>query len=340
MKDKNNVQTLKNPLVLVANFDINDIGLVIKTLDNLVKYNQPIQLVCKHIEAKPQSQIIYNYKQGKLDISVITMGPASGDHGGDLLVDMSHQFNARCFEYFETKDLENIKYEDLGKLEKAEIKSNECFLQASTNKTKEHEDRIRNRLEELTYEFDLAPGNRKMILEERITRLQGKIALFRIGGETKIEQQEVKDKLIDALNSVKNTMHNGFLPGGGSALLHASKIQDFLKFEDMDEQAGITLLQEVCREPCKWICDNKGLNGSFIAYKLLQSDDPWHGYDVNKQEFGNMYEMGVIESYSNLKSILYDTISTGGMLLTTESLVSNIKNYQPPAQSSFPKQDF
>ena len=267
------------------------------------------------------------------------MGPAMADYGSELLQDMSCLFNAKCFEYFESPQFENVKFEELGKLEKAEVKSGESFLLASTSKSKAHEDRIRTRLEELTYEFELTLGNKKQLLEERITRLQGKIALFRLGGESKIEQQEIKDKLVDALNSVKNTMYNGYLPGGGAALLHASKILDYLKFDDMEEQAGVTLLQEVCRLPCKWICDNKGLNGSFIAYKLLQSDDPWKGFDVNKGEFGNMHELGVIESYSNLRNILYDTISTGGMMLTTDAVVSNVKNYQPPPLSSFPKRD-
>lgn len=130
-----------------------------------------------------------------------------------------------------------------------------------------HKAKLENRVQEVETELLTSSGNKKLLLEERLSRLGGNIALFRLGGNTKIEQQEIKDKLVDGLNSIKSSMKYGVVPGGGSALIHASKILEFLKLDDFDEQAGVTLLKEVCQEPTKWVCNNAGDNGGYIVHK-------------------------------------------------------------------------
>lgn len=330
---------LVNPLVLLI--DMNDLNLrtITKVLDKQKSFQEPVLLICSNMEDNALSQIRYNYNKGLIDICVVTI-PGQPEFISTILQDFSHLFDARVFEWVDIHNLENQDYFDLGKAKSAMTSAQECFIVSVEKKNLVHKAKLENRVQEVETELLTSSGNKKLLLEERLSRLGGNIALFRLGGNTKIEQQEIKDKLVDGLNSIKSSMKYGVVPGGGSALIHASKILEFLKLDDFDEQAGVTLLKEVCQEPTKWVCNNAGDNGGYIVHKQLEEDDCWNGYCLRQKKIGNMWDMGVIESYSNLRNILQDAIGTGGMLLTTETLVANVKNYKPPPMSSFPKQEF
>ena len=169
-----------------------------------------------------------------------------------------------------------------------------------------------------------------MVLEDRVSRLSGNMALIKIGGRSEAEQKEVKDKLTDGLNAVRNVMEYGALPGGGAALLHASKVLDFLPVhEDEDIQNGIALMRDVLREPMRLIIENGKMDGAHWVETLASKyQDPWVGYCARTQRFGNMLELGVVDSFHNLKNILIDATSVGSMLLTTECVIYRNKRYE------------
>lgn len=210
--------------MLLVDFEIDEISQMTKALDKLVKFNQPVVMFCRHIEQKPLSQVIYNFGIKKIDISVVSMGSAGSDYISSILGDLGALLDARVFDMFDLEDFENLDYSDLGRAQKIEVKSMESFILSKTDKNESHKANLKNRIEQILFEYNSSGGKGKMILEQRLALLQGNIAMFRLGGGTKIEQQEIKDKLVDALNSVRNAMKNGVVPGGGTALLHASKL--------------------------------------------------------------------------------------------------------------------
>lgn len=255
--------------------------------------------------------------------------------------DLACLFNATLIDKFNTFEKGGLDYEDFGTAQKVEIDEMETFFITKEKKTKEHIEKIDKRVDLIKSHLEKATGVKKQLLEDRLNRLAQNLLLIKIGGRFEVEQHETKDKLTDALNSVTNCIKYGILPGGGAALLHASRILQFVSADNEDEQAGIELLKEICQEPMFHLCDNQGLNGRHFVEKLLEEQiDPWIGFDIKKKRFGNMREMGIIDSYWNLKNILTDACSVGGMLLTSSAVVSRTNRYIPTALNKYKKEPF
>lgn len=205
----------------------------------------------------------------------------------------------------------------------------ESFFVTAEEKSESHKEKIGKRLREVEFQYRLASGNQKQLLEDRLTRLSGNMALIKIGGLSETEQQEIKDKLTDGLNAVRNIMEYGALPGGGAALVHASRmLESFPKVEEEEINNGLQILKEAIRAPMIHIINNGKLSGDYYVISLLEKHtDPWIGYCLNREKFGNMKDFGVLDSFHNIKNIMQDAVSIGSMLLTTECVIYRNKRY-------------
>ena len=148
--------------------------------------------------------------------------------------------------------------------------------------------------------------------------------------------------MIDGLNSVKNGLKEGVVAGGGASLLHASKLLDFLQIdsEDSEMNAGVSVLRMACKEPIKALMDNAGIDGDFVAEKLLAENDSNFGFCLLKEDFVDLMEEGVVDSVFNLKNILHDSCSIAGMMLTCEVMVVQKYRYLPKNIDEYPKEPF
>ena len=161
-----------------------------------------------------------------------------------------------------------------------------------------------------------------------------------LGGRTEIEQQETKDKLVDGLNSVKNSLNGGIVAGGGATLVHASRILEFVEGPNQDISAGVAIAREACLEPIKILCENAGLDGDYIATRLADEIfEPTFGFNLISEEFEDLVEAGVIDSAENLKNILHDALSVGGMMLTSEAIVYCPNRYIPTELKDYKKEE-
>lgn len=318
----------KSPKVIILDFDVGTVKEVSLILDQLVKYKAPIVIFCKWMKDEPVAEIVYNVHKGILEAAVVTI------QGGDQLIsetleDLACLFNATLFNRFNYDNIFKLQPEDIGSAAKIDISEHETFFIASEHKTESHEHRLGKRLREVEFAYRTASGNLKMVLEDRVSRLSGNMALIKIGGRSEAEQKEVKDKLTDGLNAVRNVMEYGALPGGGAALLHASKVLDYLPTHpEEDIQNGVMLMKEVLREPMRFIIDNGKLDGAHCVETLASKyQDPWIGYCAKTDQFGNMLDLGVIDSFHNIKNILIDATSVGSMLLTTECVIYRNRRY-------------
>lgn len=247
----------------------------------------------------------------------------------NTLTDLAALFNAKLFNLFNRDEFLAFQPSDFGSALKIESSEHETFFISAENKPRAHLARLSARIAEIESQYRGASRLQLMACEERLNRLTGSMAMIKIGGLSEPEQQEAKDKLVDGLNAVRNILDYGGLPGGGAALVHATRLLDIVpRQENQDVQNGLELMKEVFREPMKCIVDNSGRSGRFVVEELLQNyDDPWIGYDVNREQFGDMASLGVIDSLHNLKNALIDACSIGSMMLTTEVVVSRKTRY-------------
>lgn len=179
-----------------------------------------------------------------------------------------------------------------------------------------------------------------MLYENRINRMQGIMGLIKIGGRNEVERNEIRDKVVDGLNALRNAALGGVVPGGGSCLVHSSKILDFLKLSSPDEQAGVTIFKNAIQKPFVQLINNSGRNGTYYLHKLLQEEDLWTGYSLEQDSFVNMLEEGIIDSQKNIIGLLNDSASIGSILLTTEVMISKTKAYFPKPLKEYPKEQF
>lgn len=322
---------IKSPKILIFDFELKDLNDAVKLLDQLVKIKEPVVIFCKWIADEPLTEFIYNVNKKILDVSVVCF-IGSDIETTNNLEDLGCLFNAKVFTKYDMPELlAGLDTSHLGHASKVEIAEHETFFVTSEDKSESHRMRIEKRLRdtEFLYRTSETLAGRQL-LEERVNRLSGLLALIKIGGDSKVEQQEIKDKLTDGLNAVRNTLEYGALPGGGAALVHASKILDMYPREaDEDFNNGILLLKECIRAPMRAIISNGGLASEYYVKRLLEEEvDPWTGFCLNSRRFGDMMDLGIIDSFHNLRNILIDAVSIGSMLLTTECVVYRNKRYR------------
>lgn len=316
------------PRILTVDAKIKTVKEMSLLMDRLSAVKQPVVIICKDISDDAMAEVIYNVKRNTIRLSVVTLH-GSDDYITESLADLATLFDSKLFSELNFEDLFELENHDLGKASKIDMTKMETFFITSESKSEEHKQRINSRLREIEFQYRTASGTKKQLLEDRLTRLSGNMALIKIGGNSEAEQKEVKDKLTDGLNAVRNIMEYGGLPGGGAALVHGSKILKFLPREsDQEVNNGITIMEEALKEPMRYIIDNAGLQGTYFVEQISNKfTDPWWGFDLRKEKFGNMKDLGVVDSFHNLKNILIDASSIGSLLLTTECVVHRVKRY-------------
>merc|ERR1712146_539195 len=163
-------------------------------------------------------------------------------------------------------------------------------------------------------------------LRERLAKLQGGVAVLKVGGASEVEVGEKKDRIEDALNATRAAVEEGIVPGGGAALLHASKILDELKknSDSIDRQQGIEIIEKACRIPSKTIAENASVEGAVIVGKLLEQTDTHFGYDAKVHEFKNMLDAGIVDPTKVVRTALQDAASVASLLNTTECMITDL----------------
>jgi chaperonin GroEL len=176
-------------------------------------------------------------------------------------------------------------------------------------------DLIRGSIELTDSEYD------KEKLQERLGKLTGGVAVIQVGGSSEVEVGELKDRIDDALCATRAAQAEGVVPGGGSALLNASKKLDELEGQNFDQNIGIKIVRDACRIPTKTICSNAGFEGSIVVDHLLSQDDPQHGFDASVGEYVNMIEKGIIDPTKVVRTALIDASGSASLMITTEAIV-------------------
>jgi len=216
--------------------------------------------------------------------------------------------------------LENVGLDMLGTAKKVRITKDDTTIVDGHGEKAEIEARvaqIKQQIEETTSDYD------KEKLQERLAKLAGGVAVIRVGGSTEIEVKERKDRVDDALNATRAAVQEGVVPGGGVALVHASKVLEGFEGENADQKAGVAIVRRALQAPLRQIAENAGVDGAVVAGKVLDSTDVNFGFDAQLEVYCDLMKAGIIDPAKVVRTALEDAASVAGLLITTEAMIGD-----------------
>jgi chaperonin GroEL len=252
--------------------------------------------------------------------------PGFGDRRKAMLEDIAILTGGQLISEDLGIKLENVTLDMLGKAKKVRVEKENTTIIDGSGKKKDIEGRIaqiKAQIEETTSDYD------REKLQERLAKLAGGVAVIRVGGATEVEVKERKDRVDDAMHATRAAVEEGIVPGGGVALLLATKALGKLKPENDDQKVGIDIVRRALQAPVRQIAENAGVDGSIVVGKLLESTTANYGFDAQTGQYVDMLKAGIIDPTKVVRTALQDAASVAGLLVTTEAMVAERPEKKP-----------
>ena len=317
---------LDDPYVLITDKKISNIQEILPVLEQIVQSGARLLIIAEDIEGEALTTLIVNKLRGTFNV-VAVKAPGYGDRRKAMLEDIAILTGGQVISEELGLELKDTTLDMLGRAKSIKVqKENTVIVDGEGDKAaiEARISQIRAQIEETTSEFD------KEKLQERLAKLAGGVAVIRVGAATETEMKESKLRMEDALNAARAAVEEGIIAGGGSAYIHASK--EVAKLADTlegDERTGAKVILKALEAPLYYIAANAGLEGAVIINKVKESE-PGMGFDAAKENYVNMVEAGILDPVKVTRSALQNATSVASTLLTTESVVANIKEDVPP----------